>query len=97
MNERSWRRVPNSSSVFGLGVAVKAKVEAFRSGPRFSISARIALSISSSGVSAADSSRSASSSEPGESTALRLLVLSPDCDELWQEYERIPVACSKRS
>src|SRR5262245_11233560 len=39
------------------------------------------LSSSSSGLSAFSSSRSASSSEPEASTALRLLVLSPVCDE----------------
>ncbi len=73
--------VQNSSSVFGLGVAVKAKVERLGSRPRFSISARIALSSSSSGVCAPASRASASSSESEASTALRLFVLSPDCDE----------------
>ena len=73
--------MPNSSSVLGFGVAVKAKVERLGSRPRFSISARIVLSSSSSGVAAPASSDSAASSEPELSTALRLFVLSPDCDE----------------
>ena len=64
-----------------MGVAVKANVERLGSGPRFSISARMAFSRTSSGVSAPDSSLSASSREAGDSTALRLFVLSPDCDE----------------
>ena len=64
-----------------MGVAVKAKVERLGRRPRFSISARIALSSSSSGVAASFSSCSASSSEDEASTALRLLGLSPDCDE----------------
>ena len=72
------RRVPES---LGLGVAVKAKVERLGICPRFSISARIVFSSSSSGVSACASSFSASWSEAGDSTALRLLVLSPDWDE----------------
>lgn len=60
---------------------MNAKVERLGSRPRLSISARMVLSSSSSGVSAPASSRSAASSEPDESTAFRLLVLSPDCDE----------------
>ena len=77
----SSRRLPNSSSVFCFGVAVKAKVETFGSLPRFSISARTALSSSSSGVCAEASSASASSRDLGASTAFRLFVLSPDCEE----------------
>ena len=80
-NEPSSRSVPKSSSVLFLGVAVKAKVETLGMRPRFCISARIVFSSSSSGVSARDSSLSASSRDAGDSTALRLLVLSPDCDE----------------
>lgn len=80
-NLPSGCRVPKSSSVFDFGVAVKAKVERLGSGPRFSISARTALSSSSSGVWAPDSSASASSSDPDASTSFRLLVLSPDWDE----------------
>jgi hypothetical protein len=80
-NFPSARLLPNSSSVFGFGVAVKAKIERFGSGPRLAISARIALSSSSSGVSAPASSASACSSEPEASTAFMLFVLSPDCDE----------------
>ncbi len=77
----SARRTPKSSSVLGLGVAVKAKVERFGSRPRRSISASTVLSSSSSGVAAPDSSASASASDREASTALRLFVLSPDCEE----------------
>ena len=62
-------------------MAVKAKVERLGICPRFSISARIVFSSSSSGVSASASSLSASWSDAGDSTALRLLVLSPDWEE----------------
>ena len=73
--------MPNNSSVFGLGVAVNAKVETFGRRPRFSISARIRLSSASSGVSASLSSDSAAAKSSVESTDLRLLVLSPVWDE----------------
>ena len=63
-------------------MAVKAKVERLGSRPRFSISARIVLfELLLRGVGAPASSLSASSRVPGPSTALRLLVLSPDCEE----------------
>jgi hypothetical protein len=58
-----------------------AKVERLGRRPRFSISARMMFSSSSSGVSASCSSASASWREPDASTALRLFVLSPDCEE----------------
>ena len=77
-NFPSARFLPKSSSVLGLGVSVKAKVERLGSLPRFSISARIVFSSSSSGVSAPASSCSASSRLPQASTDLRLFVLSPD-------------------
>ena len=60
---------------------MNAKVERLGRGPRFSISARIVASSSSSGVAAPASSASAASRLPDASTALRLFELSPDWDE----------------
>ena len=70
--------MPNSSIVFGLGVAVKAKVLTFFCRPRFFISATMRSSRSSP---SSLSSFSASSSVAADSTDFRLLVLSPDWDE----------------
>ena len=70
--------VPNNSKVLGLGVAVKANELTFRSCPRFFISATIRSSRSSS---SSLSAFSASSRLSVVSTDLRLLVLSPVCDE----------------